>query len=349
MKHSMRTKSVFAITASVIAVSLSLGTAANASDSDQRTSLTNNSLFKGVALDGVNLLHRKEGPGARLVAMTIASEMASLSLPSGPDQGLRYINEQGMFGMVDTGTGAYLKVYGDGTRVRYSDSSETRPDDGVEVEDRIPDKRLYELGRKFINDELVDVIDITSDDEVVDYKTMFQLDSEFSEKEATKQRVTQNTAVFSRRVRGTDVVGAGSKIAIMFANDGSIEGFFYDWPEYEQLEDVQSGLSPELARERASQMSSLRVGAQEVELKRFECGLMDEGMSDDIPNRLLQLACDVQYVGWTENSDGSRTPHARADIIPIADTFIRSGGWTAGLKVPDQKCIDSDLGKALPH
>jgi hypothetical protein len=71
--------------------------------------------------------------------------------------------------------------------------------------------------------------------------------------------VAANRIVFGRKLNGVPVVGNGSRVVITFANDGSVESFFYDWPKYVST-DAQSLVTPSTLLGRIQQAVSARTG-----------------------------------------------------------------------------------------
>ncbi len=329
----------------VMAVLVSLQTArAEAADSAERLRLTETSLRQGLAATETPLLIRQPGPGGRQVVERLSQKLMADDLRESGT--LRFVNEPGHFAMIDLAADVHLEAYGDGTVVRYRRGYDTAA--GQRSIDQRPEEHtLYEWGRQFVDQMLPEVIERGERDRLVNYKTIYLVVDGGTATEAFESEVRESTVVFSRRVDGRDIVGPGSKISVTFANDGHVIGFYYDWPTYRPANLSQTPVTREEIFERASHLSSSQGNAIDASLTRFECGLFDEGIDDDSPSRLLQLACEVQYVVKKSTRDGVQE-HGVVDIIPAARQLIRAGGWTEDHRyAPVDSCVESDLVELL--
>ena len=99
-----------------------------------------------------------------------------------------------------------------------------------------------------------------------------------------------NTVVFSRVINGVPVIGAGSKIAIIFANNGKPVGFDFDWARYEQTGEKQATLGITELNARAAKLSAVDLKSPYTKITRLECGYFDFGARRRDPFAPLQTA-----------------------------------------------------------
>jgi hypothetical protein len=145
------------------------------------------------------------------------------------------------------------------------------------------------------------------------------------------QEVVAATIVFGRKHQGVDIVGAGSKVMVTFANDQQPVAFAYDWPEYVDAGKSQAVLSPDLIWARSTSLATMRFPATSVAVRRFECGYFDPGarFSKRDPSAVIQAACVAHYVG-SQPATQSGVPgvdEAVGDPIPIGVTVEPDAGW----------------------
>jgi hypothetical protein len=240
-----------------------------------RQALNRNSRAAGIGRTELLLLQRQPGRGAKLVAGELLSHYRESNFA---------ITTSGQYTMNETAkriryvgaSGWYLQVYGDGSAIRYRnypylDSAANVP---LPLSQRIPDEKLEALARSFIATELWRYVQLSKSDGLQAFSTIFEINgSQPNIPGAPVHEEIVATAVnFIRTVDGVPVVGRGSKVSVIFANDGTPIGFDLDWPTYSQTGELQSILSPARISERASKVMAVDPFGPATTIRRFECG-----------------------------------------------------------------------------
>jgi hypothetical protein len=303
---------------------------ASAEELQPRVDLNNRSLVKGLDRASVPLLKRLPGAGAQAVARALSAKFGAGSKLQLAGKGTESVNPGRV--RIDGADGAWgIDVKGDGSaaRVQRYDYLKTAP--RVAPQQRIASAELEALGRQFIATDLRDFVRVTSDDELVALKTEYQVESAGQGPTLAREEVAAATVVFGRKRKGVDIVGAGSKIMVTFANDRQPVAFSFDWPEYVETGKVQRVQSIDLIRERVTALSSMRFQAASVTIRRFECGYFDAGArtrTRDL-SASIQSACLVHYVGSSATGKpGSIGPDEGVmDPIPAGELVEADTAW----------------------
>ncbi|MET0225701.1 MAG: hypothetical protein ABW187_04600, partial [Dokdonella sp.] len=192
-----------------------------------------------------------------------------------------------------SGDGWQLDVSADGAMAEFSDDrARARAHDlGVDTAAAIPAATLEAAGRRFIASRLGGVIALRPGEQLVPEATYTRNEGGVDAAgHRAAERTTAQRIVFTREIDGIPVVGNGSKIAITFLNDMTVESFRYDWPDYVirgsapamaardvLLQRVQSVVGARTGQPSANAIT-LNAGAATVdlgggaELNRLECG-----------------------------------------------------------------------------
>lgn len=195
------------------------------------------------------------------------------------------------------GKGWIMHVDDDGTSVRYrnygylDNPANNKP---LPLAQRMSQDTLEKLGMEFIKLRLGDLIPLAANEQLLPFFSEFQISGGGSTKPGEKpiaEEVLANTVVFSRVIGGVPVIGAGSKIAIIFANNGKPVGFDFDWARYEATGERQTTLSITEINARAAKLSVVDLKSPLTKMTRFECGYFDFGARRRDPLAPLQTAC----------------------------------------------------------
>jgi hypothetical protein len=159
--------------------------------------------------------------------------------------------------------------------------------------------------------------------------------------------VVANRIVFTREIDGLPIVGAGSKVTITFLNDGSVESFRYDWPQYTPTERIQTTAPVAEILRRVQRVASVRtdrdfipradyrpseVGSAQVELggrttlERLTCGYYDPGVMVREADAPVQAGC-YYHVVYTRGEGEFITRAARSGAVPAAQQFEADRSW----------------------
>jgi hypothetical protein len=242
----------------------------------------------------VPLLRRAPGLGREVVAEMLLKRFSD-PLDSIQTSGLPAI-ERRKDRTDFVGKGWILHVDDDGTSVRYRnyaylDGANNKP---LPLAQRMSQDTLEKLGMEFIKSRLGDLIPIAKNEQLLPFFSEFQISGGGSTKPGEKpmaEEVFANTVVFSRVIGGIPVIGAGSKIAIIFANNGKPIGFDFDWAGYDASGEKQTTLSITEVNARAAKLSAVDLKSPDTKVTRFECGYFDFGARRRDPLAPLQTAC----------------------------------------------------------
>jgi hypothetical protein len=240
-----------------------------------------------------------------------------------------------------------LDVTTDGNGVDYQDQAVAARAHalGKPVTQKMSADELEQKGRDFIAAKLSSQIVLGAKEELVPVRVDYRFEGGQDAKTGeTTQAVVANRIVFGRTLNGVPVVGNGSKVIITFINDGSLESFRYDWPQY-QAAASQNLVDAGEILSRVQQVIGARNGvaapssavavpnsegeAYPVELtpntklQALECGYYDAG------SFILHTAQSVQpgctYHAVSQDSKGTRAGYAGA--VPAGAQFEQDASW----------------------
>lgn len=332
-------KSTAALLASILAILFVLPVSAK--NYKQREDIDKKSRKTGVGVSEVELLERVPGPGNDVAARAIFEEFKALKKmskrsPLAIDEGDEHEYE------VDKDRVKYkekdgkwkIKVWADGTKFTFTnwDYLSNKNYKRIPLEDRFSNEKLEKIGRKYIQQHLKKFVAIESDEELVSLWTEFEIEGAMAKDgREIPETVGASTVYFGRRIRGVDVVGGGSKVAISVANDGEVIGVLLDWPKYRRTGEYQRTLPVEQIAERLSAHGTMTSDVDNVELDRFECGYFDGGARHHDPYGYIQAGCVAYTVGIRSDvqadSDGNDlsdiqdSPNGGETIFPIINSI----------------------------
>jgi len=134
--------------------------------------------------------------------------------------------------------------------------------------------------REFISTNLGDLLTLGMNEAIVGHRVQYeQFGSQVSDGSRPATTSTVGAIVtYSRTVGGVEIVGAGSKIEVMIATDGTPWGFSYDWPTCATTATQQRVLPLTEIRKRHASLITIPANlASDVE-RTFECGYYDIGV-----------------------------------------------------------------------
>jgi hypothetical protein len=315
-------------------------------DFSERIASEQRSAEEGLGRDSLRLLKREAGPGAEKMVAVLLERFRGL--PGGvqtSDRFKREVTEKHTSLVSDDGW--FLQVDGDGTRVRYRNYGDPALADkqGLPLEERFSQKELESMGRDFVAGYLQDLVRLGRNETLMPYFTEFEITGGGPADKSEwmlPERVQTSTVVFSRTLDGLPVVGPGSKIAVIFANDGEPVGFDYDWASYRETGEVQAVLPVDEIRRRGAKFSPFETGDRDVQELHFDCGYVDFGARKRDPEALVQGGCMRHVVKkWIvdekEHARDPRSGHAleaSLDFFPAGDEMWPDATWMQAMR-PD--------------
>ncbi|MBK1723101.1 hypothetical protein [Thiocystis violacea] len=298
----------------------------------------------GLGIDSLALLQRLPGQGAEKTASLLLDRLRGRSPGVFTSERFqREVNAERTSFVSDEGW--YLNVYADGTSARYRNYGyleKMAPLDRP-VEERIPAEELEKLGRAFIADYLGDQIRLGRGEELVPYFTEVEVTGgagAYDGAPMDPELVHSSTVVFTRSINGQPVLGGGSKVAVIFANDGEAVGFDYDWPSYGVSKRVQRILPLDQIRQRGNDYASFKSDDPDVQVRHFECGYVDLGARKRDPAALVQGGCLQQAARKTIvdpalNAKDDKSGYllsANIDYLPAGEEVQPDAMWEQSLR-----------------
>jgi hypothetical protein len=201
---------------------------------------------------------------------------------------------------------------------------------------------LEKAGLAYITSKLGASIVLGENEELVPLLTDYRVEGgqDLSTGVVTRS-VAANRIVFGRKLNGVPVVGNGSRVVITFANDGSVESFHYDWPNYastgsqrmvtpstllgriQQAVGARAGVPPELTAAIPEQKEAVGHVAlnRGTQLESMQCGYYDAGADAGLTS--VQPGC--VYHAVYESPSGMRVGYAGA--VPGGEQFDSDARW----------------------
>ena len=245
-----------------------------------------------------------------------------------------------------------LTIFGDGSAAEFVNlnASSKAHESRLEPSRKMSAEALQAAGRDFIARYLTDTIVLGPAERLEPELVSARMEGGVAaDGTSAYSAVVANRVVFTREIDGIPVVGAGSKVTITFLNDGSLESFRYDWPEYAatdrlqataditeilnrvsrtvglraqdlQREDEQSALSPEQARR------------GRTTLRRLACGYYDPGVMARDPDAPIQTGC-YYHIVETRGEGDYITRAARSGAVPAGQRVEIDPRWPEAARI----------------
>lgn len=294
MKNSKKTACI------LFATALISSGVAEAKDFANRTELREKSSREGVGKETSLVLKRIEARGEQ---QTLSLALSTLEKSGIVSNSRVHRTETGHRKTTYIGDNWHVSVYGEGDKLKFRKgrmSASPKENDErralrVAVADRKKNQELEVLGRRIVDGLISNIVDFSKNDEIVPIYTLHLVEGSKSKDGVSSETyVSGSTIVFGRRIDGVSVVGAGSKIAVMFDNNGNLEGFDVQWSKFEPSFNQIENLSGSMQRERINALLSKNKG--KVEIESVECGYVDFGFMRRIKvSDHMQTGCQVTY------------------------------------------------------
>lgn len=321
-----------------------------AEDSAFRQELIHRSVRSGLGQASLPLLARQPGSGRQQAAEALKAKLCGGRCDLAP-AGAEQVRLRG--------EGWELTVHGDGTSGQYRNLAgmARMQQQGRAPEERLSMGALEKLGRAFVADTLAPVVVLGEGEELVPFKSVYELRGGQDVKGGPVQReVVGNTLVFTRTLHGVAVVGAGSKVAVTFANDGTPVAFDYDWPRYAPTGGKQVLAPRTTVLQRVQTVAALRSSASgastgsgpfdarapaelldvpaallpDVLLEKLECGYFDAGQRKRDARAVVQAGCfahlSQQHLVQGASGEGF-VKGAYAGAIPAGEDVVADSRW----------------------
>jgi hypothetical protein len=319
-----------------------------AADFPRRLDSEKRSEKEGLGKKEISLLLRMPGPGKEAVSKNLIAKFRN-SKTAVTTRGLSRSETKGKTISV-INADWFLDVKEDGSNVRYRNYGylESKKDLAKPVAQRLSNEKLEALGRKFISDNLSEYIKLGKNEEIVPVFTEHAIGFAGEAKEGIsryEEKVYASTIVYTRKVNKIEIIGPGSKIAVMFNNAGTPVGFDYDWPQYKMTGKMQKVLPVEDIKSRAKKLAPIHLDVPDVKIKRFNCGLYDAGARHHDPKSVVQSACVVKsyqkkIIDKKANERDQQSGHitsAHIDYIPAGEVVENDVKWHHAIKLLDLK------------
>jgi hypothetical protein len=317
---------------------------ATAADYPQRLTIADRSVKYGVGVSEVPLLRRAPGPGMGVTADLLLKEFAGSFDPITTSGDSKAASSERKIDI--TGNGWSLNVYADGTRVKYRNYAylDSPNNKSLPLASRLSQDQLEKLGRDFIATKLGRYVALGKNETLVPYFTEFQVGGGGSTSPGVRpgpEEVLASTVIFTRSVGGIPILGPGSKVAVIIANDGQPVGFDLDWAAYQPTGTTQKVVSLTEVQGRASKLFPFDLSAPDTKTTRFECGYFDIGARKRDVNAPIQSAClihahkrqIVDKVAYSQDPNSGHTIAAYMGPIPAGATIERDTSWPQALKL----------------
>lgn len=243
-----------------------------------------------------------------------------------------------------------LDVLGDGSAAEFIDSDvyARSHNNGVQPAQAMTRAALEAMGRKFIDDKLSKVISLHEGEQLAVAATSQRTEGGVEANGNNPySAVVANRVIFTREINGVPVVGAGSKVTVTFLNNGELESFRYDWPNYAASgENRKIATAAEVLR-RVQQVSGVRTNTKldgplaatdlkdlngplklgdKVELEDLTCGYYDPGIAVRDASAPIQPGCYYHVIQTEGEGDFvSRTGYSGA--VPSATVYDPDSRW----------------------
>jgi hypothetical protein len=259
----------------------------------------------------VSKLRLLELPGSGRANDEVAEEILS-ELSS--DTGLRASDVQRVDEVGDefllAGAEWSLQVRAEGSHVRYRNLGAERSNEAVKRLPKLPPQQTESLARAFIKSRLQRFLKKGSGESFTLWKVQYEHEGGGDDSASTSyDRVVSSQAIFTRTVDGVPFVGGGSKILVELANDGTVIGFDFDWPELMDGKRTQKVAADHVVIERSASLFPATKGTYKV--AHHECGYFDPGLGYRDEYAPIQSAC----VTWV----------VRERLDPTVGEIVRSG------------------------
>jgi hypothetical protein len=298
-----------------------------AEDSEYRKRLNERSLNEGFSRQeagtlAITVTSERKGQSDRIIELAKSGRLGKLlglSFEAPTQDGRKttsFVSEQG-----------YLQVYADGSHFKLrGDLDKVTPVESNGGKEKVELGRLEQLGREFIEGPLSSVVKLQENDNLTFLGARYLRQGGASIRDAkSTEFLVANIAIFGREVNGMPIIGSGSKIAVWFTPEEKVIGVDVDWPQYKPNEKTEKLLPKDELRRRIEAAAVPLTGAQNVTVRRLECGYVDLGATRRNAATPIQPGCSIAYQGSGE--DGKAPAFGRIEFVPAAEVVYPDEHW----------------------
>lgn len=354
MKILNNNKSILLIAILCVIIAIVCSDYAFAADYPYRLNSEKASKEMGIGREQVSLFMPLPGPGKNVIVEKLMAKFKDSKTPITTSGTVEKREKREKISLIAEGW--TLDVNKDGTNVSYRNYKflESKPELARPINRRLSNEKLEELGRVFIKENLSEFIKLGANEELMPFYSEHAIGGGGSTKRGTaadEEKVYASTIVFTRTIDKISIIGAGSKIAIMFNNEGVPVGFDFDWTQYRPTDKFQKVLPVAEIRKRAKRLASLDIDSSNVEVSRFDCGYYDAGARKRDAKAFMQAGCSIHYHEkkivdkniYRQNPNSGHTVAAYVDFIPAGETVEPDEKWQQALKILDKKIISDSV------
>lgn len=292
----MKSRAIGPMSALLVAASASAAKAGEV-DLPYREAVAAQSRLEALGARQVELLERLPGPGREVV---LAQLLDLFPRPGSVAEGEPGVEK--VLADADSlraqGSGWYLEVRGGGEWMRYWNWGYLHGSGNplMPVESRLSPTVLEEMAQECLKHELGPFVRLGPGEELRAWTASYLVRGFKGQSGPEELFVEASRITLVRVVRGVPVVGSGSRVSMIFANDGTLVGFDLDWPELRAS--GRKVMTDKIATVRSRAESELReqVGVAGPEERRPLCGYYDPGGELAKAPALLGPAC-IRLVG----------------------------------------------------
>jgi hypothetical protein len=286
-----------------------------------RDSMAAQSRTVGIPQHGVVLLQRTAGLG-REVALSRALGQVLATTPVQLTGG-QYEVVVARDVTMAKGKSWFLEVRGDGDWIRYrhdgyvtSDRNPPRP-----AETTLSAAGAEATARALVVNSFGSLVALGDGETLQPWRVGYLMRMVADASGVVQRGILASSITLTREVHGMPVLGPGSKVTVIIANDGTLVGFDVDWSGLQPSGRATGVLDLGGIRQREVQIAPLAAGASRQETL-FECGYYDSG-TWGARSALLQPACISAF----QESPGDSMK--RQIAIPAGTAVVADSTWTS--------------------
>lgn len=313
---------------STVVVVLATAWTAAAKPTAHREELDMRSRTRGMDRKTVPLLVRTVGPGSE----SRTADVVSLFKDSGGSVHTRDLKkyETKHDYVWAEGEGWFVQVRGNGDWIRYrrTDYLHSYKNPHRALKDAPNEARMVGVAQSFVRSELAALVPLDRNEKLEHFRTVRETYG--SEHRATREKsesVISTEVVFTRQINGVDVLGAGSKVMVMLANDGAVVGFDVDWSLFEDVGVQENIVELPVIKGRSVAATMVAKDGRSNRLSRYECGYFDVGSARADPGAFLQPACISHLLTTNSLASGIVVNGGLIEVTPAGENPERDSAW----------------------